>query len=215
MYSEDDIIIESGSLCVTKNYIYNRRGGCIIPPFYLGEHKYATKKQAIIEDSNNSGLRPSLLEDFISTTAPIKSSDKQCSHDTNIHRFHPLVKFEDFIGAVEDIKTNAGLASRAEDAQQNPDSLSRIPFGSEPPSGGSTLDGFAVLGNSSTNETSIPQEIEMPLDNIQIIVEECPQDLYVKKTDIMYQLYLRKVDEINQKWACLVTYFSNISWFRT
>ena len=49
MYSEDDIIIESGSLCVTKNYIYNRRGGCIIPPFYLGEHKYATKKQAIIE----------------------------------------------------------------------------------------------------------------------------------------------------------------------
>jgi hypothetical protein len=38
------------------------------------------------------------------------------------------------------------------DAQQNSDSLSRIPFGSEPPSGGSTLDGFAVLRNPSTNE---------------------------------------------------------------
>ena len=35
---------------------------------------------------------------------------------------------------------------------QNSDSLPRIPLGSEPPPGGSTLDGFAVLRNPSTDE---------------------------------------------------------------
>jgi len=55
----------------------------------------------------------------------------------------------------------ASFAERPEDAAQNSDSLSRIPSGSEPPEGGSTLDGFAVLRNPSTDGFTVgsPEKI--------------------------------------------------------
>ena len=49
----------------------------------------------------------------------------------------------------------ASFDESSEDATQNSDSLYRIPKGSDPPEGGSTLDGFAVLKKSSTNDDFI------------------------------------------------------------